>query len=86
MPCYPCLPPPFNASPIFSEYYSFSDVSPGAIGNVAGRAMLPLIFGALDAFTNSSQPMKFRGVGISYKVSKEPHKLRREVEAKLASN
>jgi len=49
------------------EYYSFSDVSPSAIGNIAGRAMLPPIFEALSAFPDASQPMRFRGIGISYK-------------------
>lgn len=53
-------------SPI-SEYTSFSDPSPGAIGNIAGRGILPVIFEGLNDIANSSTPTKFYGVGISYK-------------------
>jgi prostatic aicd phosphatase len=50
-----------------SEYTSFSDPSPGGIGNIAGRGILPVIFDALNDITNTSTPTKFYGVGISYK-------------------
>lgn len=49
------------------EYTSFSDPSPTSIGNVAGRTILPVIIDALNDIRNSSDPMLFRGLGISYK-------------------
>lgn len=58
-----------NHPPLFtsSEYTSFSDPQPGAIGNIAGRGILPVIFEGLNDITNTSTPTKFYGVGISYK-------------------
>lgn len=51
----------------FHQYEGFSDPSPSSIGNVAGRAILPVVLGALDNIKNSSNPLLLRGVGISYK-------------------
>lgn len=51
----------------YSEYTSFSDPSPGAIGNIAGRGILPVILESLNDIANTSTSSKFYGVGISYK-------------------
>lgn len=49
------------------EYYSFSDPEPGAVGNIAGRAILPTVLDAIGDIRNASNPLKMRGLAISYK-------------------
>lgn len=49
------------------EYYSFSDPSPSSIGNIAGRAILPTVLDAISSIQDSSNPLKLRGLAISYK-------------------
>ncbi|EJT96988.1 phosphoglycerate mutase-like protein [Dacryopinax primogenitus] len=51
----------------YHEYGVFSDVTPAGIGNIAGQAILQPMLTALNEFQNTSSPVRFQYLGVSYK-------------------
>ncbi|KAG8755225.1 hypothetical protein FRC12_010955 [Ceratobasidium sp. 428] len=49
------------------QYRTFSSAQMDGIGNIAGRTVLPDILTSLNAFANSSQPLRFTYLSLSYK-------------------
>ncbi|KAG8682815.1 hypothetical protein FRC09_016505, partial [Ceratobasidium sp. 395] len=49
------------------QYRTFSSAQMNGIGNIAGRTVLPDILTSLNAFANSSQPLRFTYLSLSYK-------------------
>ncbi|KAG8716414.1 hypothetical protein FRC11_013397 [Ceratobasidium sp. 423] len=49
------------------QYRTFSSPDLGGVGNIAARTIIPDIVSSLNAFANSSQPLRFTYLSLSYK-------------------
>ncbi|MCV2423731.1 hypothetical protein LNV47_24415, partial [Paucibacter sp. DJ4R-1] len=49
------------------QYHTFSSPDMGGVGNIAARTIIPDIVSSLNAFANTSQPLRFTYLSLSYK-------------------